>query len=358
MDVYNSMSFDIYLVNRQNMKILVPRTGLIQKGKLGFVTGVQMTTLARSEMVKVTTTDDITNSVEVGKLIDKWSRSNAMDATSLQRSNDEFLYLLDEEVLRKKHSVYIRELDVVVCMKDSLAMHPYSHQAQMLERHKEVRADLVKSGLGRRFFTWSVFVIDNSGRIGPRWINIHGSVYRVRTVSDKNCKDGFYVVRDKAVSDANEQSVPIADFIEHEEQLDFPIYKSYQEALATNESELFFKLNILKEERKIKELELETKAQRAEADRDRLIDELRLARHKSEEATAAHHREMYNLKQQIEQDRLKMHIDREKFEREKIQFEHDKVTQEQKNAGETVKVIGALVTGVIGLLVIASKWLK
>jgi hypothetical protein len=79
---------------------------------------------------------------------------------------------------------------------------------------------------------------------------------------------------------------------------------------------------------------------------------------KSEEATILHQREMDSLKHQLEQDQLRMKADRERFQQEKIQFEHDKINQSQKNAGETIKVIGAVVTGGLGLLAIASKWLK
>lgn len=359
MDVFNSMSFDVYLVNRQNMRILIPRTRLIQKGKIGFVTGWQMSALVRDEMMKVTTTDDIANSIEVSKIIGKWERE-PRGASSMFRSNDEILYLLDEEVLRQKREVYVRDIDCVICTRDVVTrvLHPYSHQAQMLERHKEVREDLAQESGVRRFFTWSIFVIDNAGKIGPRWVNLHGSVFRVKCIVDRNSKDGFWIVRDKPVSDGNDMSVPISDYREKEEDLDFPIYKSYQEALAANETEPIVKLRTLTEERRIKEIELEGRAAKAESERLRLDEELKLFKMRSEEADINHKREMDNLKHQIEQDQLKMRADREKFEREKIQFEHDKINQDQRNAGETIKVVGAVITGVIGLLAIVSKVLK
>ncbi len=367
LDIFNSMSFDVYVVNRQNMKFKIPRTPTVGRGKLIFVKGFSLSAHARSELLKITTTDDISNSKELSHLIDKWEKvSKASVANGNQRSIDEFLYIVDEATLRSKKCVYIREVDYVVSMDGHIEPHPYSHQGQLSNRHTESQEVLRKnSTLPRRFFTWNVFTIDNAGRIGSRWINFHGCIYRINSVHDPSSKDGFYVVRDKPVSDALDQTVLVSEFHETETDLDFPVYKTYQEALAANDSETMVKLKTTIEERRIRELDLEHKSNRAEADASRLTEEIRLHGLRSEEATQAHERElakhereMQALREQVNQERLKAEQERVKFNNDRERFEHEKITQGQKNSGETIKVIGTVITGVLGLLMLFSKLLK
>lgn len=359
MDVYNSMSFDVYVVNRQNMKFKIVRTSAALKGKLAFVKSLGISSMARQDLKNIATTDDISNSKELSFLLEKWSKIQSTSGATHMPSLDQFMYTIDEATLRAKKCFYVRELDVVVCLPDHIDSHPYSHQAQLKNRHTQVRGDLVDvAGGARRFFTWSVFIIDNAGKIGSRWVNIHGSVYQIKSSVDPSSTDGFYVVRNKPVNDAYEHSVPISDFKPTEEELDFPIYKSYQEALAANNSEVLVKLQTVIEERRIKELDLENRLAKAKHDTDKLQDDIQQQIRKNEEAERNHEREMESVREKMRQEKAQSELERERFENEKIKFEHEKVTQGQKNANETIKVIGALLTGIVGLLAIASKWLK
>jgi len=359
MDMYNSMSFDVYVVNRQNMKFKIPRTALAAKGKLVFLKGYGLSAQARHDLKHIATTDDISNSKELSHLLEKWSKIQTPSATTHMSSLEQFMYAIDEETLRARKCFYVRDLDMVVCLEGYIDSHPYSHQAQLKNRHNAVKGDLVDvAGGARRFFTWSVFIIDNAGKIGQRWINIHGSVYQIKSSLDPNSTDGFYVVRNKPVTDAHEHSVPISDFKQTEEELDFPIYKTYQEALAANNSETLVKLQTVIEERRIKEIDLENRLTKAKHDTDKLQDDVQQQIRKNEEAERNHEREMESIRETMRQEQAQSELERERFENEKIKFEHEKITQGQKNANETIKVVGALLTGIIGLLVIASKWLK
>lgn len=358
MDIYNSMSFTVYVVNRQNMKFKITRSTSAAKGKLIFLKGIGLSPQARYDLQHITTTDDVSNSKELSHLLDKWSKLQNSSANTIT-SLDQFMYTVDEEVLRAKKSIYLRDLDLTVCLEGHVESHPYSHQAQLKNRYTEVRADLrSQTRSGRRFFTWNVFIIDNAGKIGDRWINVHGLVYRVHSVSDPDSKDGFYVVRDKPVSDGTDQSTPTSDFKETEAELDFPIYRSYQEAISANQTESTVRLQLLNSEREIKEIELQTRLAKAEADADKLKDDIQQQARKNAEAERAHEREMEAIRESMKQERLKAQHEREKFEQDKAKFEHDKHTQEQKNAGESIKAIAGLLTGILGLLAIASKWLK
>lgn len=356
--IYNTTSFDVYVINRQNMKFKIVRSPATIKGKVVFRKGIGLSSQARHDLRSIVTTDDISNSKEIAALVDKWDKANVASAVSHQQSIEEFMYAINEDVLRAKKCIYLRDLDLVVCMSDHIANHPYSHQAQLKNRSDEV-IEAIEAESGRRqFFTWNVFIIDNAGRIGPRWINIHGNVYRVRSCLDPNSTDGFYVVRDKPVNDSREQSVRTSDFKHSEEELDFPIYKTFQEALAANDTETVFKLRTTIEERAIKELTLETNLSRARADAERLVEEMKQQTRKGEEAEIAHQRDMEAIRETMRQERAKAEHERVKFEEDKVRFEHDKQTHAQKNVNETIKVVGAILTGVIGLLIIASKWLK
>lgn len=359
MEIYNSMSFDVYVIDRQNIKYRIPRSSSAAKGKLVFLKGYGLSPGARQDIKNVVTTDDISNSKELSFLLEKWAKVTSASATQTLYSLDQMMYTVEEATLRAKKRMYIRELDFAICLDPSNQVHPYSHQGQLLKRHLEVREDVEEaSEKARRFFTWNVFIIDNAGKIGARWLNIHGRVYLIRSGKDPNSQDGFYVVRDKHFEDANGTSELISDYHESEAELDFPVYKTYQEAVAQNDSESMVKLRTLSEERRIRELDLETRNARAIADADKLRDDIRIQIRKNEEADKAHEREMRNIRESMAQERARAEHEREKFEREREQFEHEKIVQGQKNSGESIKVIGAVITGVLGLLAIAIKWLK
>ena len=359
MDIYNSMKFDVYVINRQNMKFKIGRTASAAKGKLVFLKGFGLTSQARLDLKLNATSDDISNSKELSHLLEKWAKVPNNSPISPISTLDQFLYTVEEDALMRKKCFYLRDLDLVVCIDGHIQNHPYSHQAQLQNRYTEVKSEIRKEiGPGRRFFTWNLFIIDNARRIGPRWVNIHGHVFIVKAHLDPDSKDGFYVVRDKPVTDGHDQPVPTSDFKESEEELDFPIYKSYQEAYAANDTETMVKLRTLTQEREIKQIDLETRLARSKADSERLEDEIAQQVRKNQEAERAHERDMESIRETMRQERQKAEHERAKFENEKIKFEHEKATQQSKNAGETIKVIGAVLTGILGLLAIASKWLK
>lgn len=355
LEIFNSMSFDVFVIDRHNVKYRIPRSSSAAKGKLAFIKGYGLSPGARLDIKNISTTDDVANSQVLAYLLEKWAKNTSPAAVQTMHSVDQCRFEISEEKLRARKSMYLRDMDFVVCLDPTNQNHPYSHQGQLLRRTEELNHE---TGNVSRFFTWSVLLIDNAGVIGPRWINLFGQVHRIRSGKDPNSRDGFYVVKDKHHLDGVSRSERISDFIESEEELDFPVYKTYQEALAANDSESMIKLRTVIEERKIRELDLETRHSRAVADADKLRDDIAQQLRKNEEAERAHEREMQAIRETVLQERAKAEHERNKFERDRAQFEHDKITQGQKNAGETLKVIGAVMTGVIGLLAIAIKWLK
>lgn len=366
MDVYNSMSFDVFIVNRQNMKMLIPRTPIVEKGKLVFVYSWTITSITRVDMKKVSTTDDMSNSVEVKALMDRWMTAefNGIAQSSL-RSNDEFFYVVDEKMLRNKKCIYLRDIDWVVALKSHLKDHPYSNSGQLHGVMEKVDQEVVAVGGSSRNFTLSLIINDNAGKIGPRWIQFHGAVFKIPTEKDPERKDGFYIISDKAVNDATDHPVRYADFKESEADLDFPVYKSFHEAELAGDTEAMFKLRNTLIERENREIELKIKSDRNEQDLARLREEARLFEMRSEQATLNHQREMRNLQDSMEQEmakaaneREKFRHDRERFEQDRTQFEHEKVIQGQKNASDTFKTIGGLITSIVGIILLFSKILK
>lgn len=358
-EIFNSMSFDVYVIDRDNIKYRIPRSSSAAKGKLAFRRGYGLTPGARHDVRNIVTTDDVTNSRVLSYLLEKWAKNPSTSTAQNMHSLDQYEFLVEEDFLRARRVVYLRDVDYVVCIDPGRHNHPYSHQGQLQRRHEEVREGISDAAIvTRRFFTWNVFIIDNAGKIGKRWINMFGHVHLIETCLDPNSQDGFYVVRNKHLTDAVSKPERISDFKETEDELDFPVYKTYQEALAANDSETMVKLRLTIEDRRIRELELETRSSRALADADKLRDDVAQQIRKNEEAERQHDREMRAIRETMAQERARAELDREKFEREREQFGHDTIMQGQKNAGESIKVIGAVITGVLGLLAIAIKWLK
>ena len=361
LEFYNSTSFELAIIDRRNVKLVLPQTGGAVRGQVTVKATWNISATVRNNTLKRITSSDIENSMELNKMTERWKRDLQTRTINVHhRVFDEFLYFIDEDVLRRKKYICIRELDIVVCLAEEMdkTEHPHSRGGRLKDRVEDVRGIWSEIPVrSRRFFTLNIFIVDNADKIGTRWLNFHGSVRRIDTTKDPTSEDGFYVFEDREVTDGSDQSTRVSDFFKTEEELKFPLYKNYQAAAQASESESMYKLRILIEENRIKELELGTRAARAESDIQKLQEEARLFNIKREEAEKAHERQLMGLERELELEKNKFEAEREKFEQAKAQAEHDKATQTQKNFGDTVKTFGSIVTSVLALIVIFAKLL-
>jgi len=98
------------------------------------------------------------------------------------------VYEIPLDSIRQNISVYYRNLDVVLSLsRTEIPHHPY-------ERHGAFHNELVTTpGLVEADqFVFGIRLVDNNGRIGPRYVNINGRIYLVPACRRPDLPDGLH----------------------------------------------------------------------------------------------------------------------------------------------------------------------
>lgn len=116
------------------------------------------------------------------------SRNASPMAYRSQTRSSTVLYEIPGDTIRQNQALYYRNLDIVVTFLSDPVHHPYEragalHNELMQTPNLEVADEFV---LGLR-------IVDNNGRIGPRYVNINGRVYRVPASRRPDLPDGVHV---------------------------------------------------------------------------------------------------------------------------------------------------------------------
>lgn len=116
------------------------------------------------------------------------SRRNSPIVFRTQTRSTTVVYEIPGDHIRLNQVVYYRNLDIVVTFLTESVHHPY-------ERAGALHNELVQTpGLERADeFLLGLRIVDNNGRIGPRYVNINGRVYRVPASRRPDLPDGVHV---------------------------------------------------------------------------------------------------------------------------------------------------------------------
>lgn len=121
-------------------------------------------------------------------------------------------YLVSDRTIRNNnYSVYIDELDVVLCKDgyENHVYHPYSLQGQA-----------ILTDTTPNLFSYRVLINDPNQEFGARYININGSVYHIPPTIDQGLQAGVYIY-------SSSDSTTPSKFITFEEVDDLlPLYTS------------------------------------------------------------------------------------------------------------------------------------
>lgn len=117
----------------------------------------------------------------------------------------------DRTISSNNYSVYVDELDVVLCKDgyENHVYHPYSLQGQA-----------ILTDTTPNLFSYRVLINDPNQEFGARYININGSVYHVPPTVDQGLQPGVYIYS------SSDNQAP-AKFVSFEEVDDvLPLYMS------------------------------------------------------------------------------------------------------------------------------------
>ena len=237
-------------------------------------------------------------------------------------------------------SIYFHEVDLVVSLLgfDNTPPHPFSEEGRRLNIINTSTDNTEKD------FFYSIKIVDNGEKYGPRYININNQVFKIDTVKDNSKKDGVYITRTKefnsTLSDSN-QKEHLHYSIDSEE---LSIFKSAEEA------RVYGDINTNRK-RELAELEHQLNLQKAELQAIKSKNEMDMIERNKEKLILEMEKD--TLKQRLEEQRQD-YEQRLKYERDRQKDYFDERSYRRKDYSEMVKFIPAIIVG-IGAIFIAMK---
>jgi len=253
-------------------------------------------------------------------------------------------YSLDATTLRKFGGViYYHELDCIISLKEygETPAHPYSEEGRKLQL-----LDVNSTDCTGNDFSYSVKLVDNFNKYGPRFININSSVYKINTTKDSSKKDGIYITSNKPFSgdvEATDGNKSLAYYSFDSEEI--KLYLSAEEANSLGDS-------LINRKQKITELEHTSSVQRLELQQIKHEHEIQILEKTKEKLVLEMEREA--LKAKLEEMRSD-YENRIKMEREQQKDHYEEKSYKRKDSSELLRWIPAIITGISAIVLAVAK---
>lgn len=257
------------------------------------------------------------------------------------------------EFAKNNFNVYYDDLDIVIVKTEHAhtTVHPYSIIGQDLVTSKDVNP----AG-----FYYRIIINDPFGDFGERFINVNGSVFKVRRTVDKSVKSGVYVFSNDKCNEDSLYEIGRGDKYYTFDEADEKVSLYGTSHLAESLGDLHYK-----REQLIKGMESEAKHRLAELNIHKLDLETKLKnmehRHKQEYMKL----ELENVRLKDELDREKMYRD-QKQQREKYEYDsrsredkdhYERRSYERKDTAEFLKWLPTILTAIMAVanLIVAAQ---
>lgn len=194
-NIYNSTGKDILVLDRAGLPILVDTmsrndTGITIEVTYSVGHGVY---LDPHNSFMASGADDPESEL-IKQMLAEYKNGMADKAKVHSKS---FYYKIEPDAFKKLgKSLYVVELDIMITtdVSPNHPLHPYS-----AEHHREEKI-LDETKRNVPCFNKSYFIVSNNREIGPRYINIHGEVYKIPSIVNHSLKDGFYIAGSSPVT--------------------------------------------------------------------------------------------------------------------------------------------------------------
>lgn len=239
-------------------------------------------------------------------------------------------YPIDITVLRSHGStVYYSELDMVVSLLPiyEVCEHPYSQAGRDVELANSLPIPI--SGLD---FNYAVMIVDNKGKVGPRYLNMNNNVYKITPKQDRTRKDGVYVTSTHEVhSDTDAVVIGTKRYGFDNMEETTGLYASSEEARVHGDMKLAQQIKFAELERTV-------------------IEE----KHTREKSMLRHKAELEELVRKSEKEKLAAETERRNADASlaKLKDELEIRSQLRKDSGESLKFLPNLIIG-LGAVILA-----
>lgn len=350
----NGLGYPVILVDRDNIEYLIyPPNGA---GSITHELVIIETISFSSNSVNINT-NSVLNAIEYSRKAKVMY--NSLEKITNRRTHqvqyhDKTIITIEysltaDTFARKRHAVYLGELDVTVCKQgyDYQVVHPYSPIGQSL---------IIQNGHNENGFNYVVLINDPEGVFGPRYINIANRIFRVKTTKDRSTKPGVYIYTKGGQVDLNDYSekdlVEEYTFAEADEKV--PLFKTATLAKDFGDAQLSRQEEIRSQETEVKRKEAEVRIKEAELKKMKAELELEKAMLDGKLKTQEAQFKKEQLEQQMRMKNLEDELDRAKMARERMQqeFKHqaDMNNINRKDTHELLKIIPAIATAILGVV--------
>lgn len=239
-------------------------------------------------------------------------------------------------------AVYFSEIDSVIALStvQEKIYHPYSEEGRLHDVALGAPAQKTDAG-----FAYFVTIIDNTGMVGPRFININRKVYQVKPKKDPRKRDGIYIVSSHSLSGTSTNGKIEKRHYPFGKEEELGLWETYEQALEGGDPSAAVKRELAEKEENIKRLNLE----RQEADQRNAMELARVQQETREREAV------------LEQERAKMEREkaeaefREKQRRAELSDYYERRSYERKDHSEGLKFLPTLL---IGLGAVAGIFLQ
>lgn len=255
----------------------------------------------------------------------------------------------------EKHggTIYLSDQDMMVSIysSDYGINHPYSNTGGLNDL---IVKDILLSTSNATGVSLSI--VDNSGVLGIRYVNVAGGIQKVSPYKDPKMSDGLYITKTRVVTTtdrATDPKVVRKNVFDHDydsktnPEPEHPVlYRTLEEARNDGDPTII-------KDRQLKEREQTVKETKLKLDREKLELEQTLEKMKSEH-------QMEVLKQQRELSALEQKLKEEEAKRKHEGLEtkdyYEERSYRRKDSSEGLKILPTILTVAVGALALAKKY--
>lgn len=344
MKIFNEIPYTIGISSRDGLKYdLPPGTNLVQTGVVVWIQ-YDFKKFSRESLEKLLCSGAVQNSPELQLLKQVFSQDGGGMYGRFNKFDIEYV-ITEKDLLDHGGTVYVRDLDLVISTKGcgAIKYHPYSKEANLYAFGEQSLSEL--DNISGQNFIYSINLIDNFGQIGRRWLRIGDDVVAVNPVRDETKTDGVYVATNKpSVNSIGDGRMVVERYDVEETPPYFKLYKTFHDARHTAADDMAMKL-------------AEYESKRLKSETDLTISQNALNRVTQEAENLRRNAELQEAKHKDDMHRMRMQLDLEMEERLTMRRKdrYEAASAARKDTAELVKVVPAIILGIIGVVATAQK---